>query len=185
MQKNREETMRLVMNAALIGVYIVLSYLAIPLGGLKITFEHFPVILSAIAFGPADAMLVGGLGELINQMVTYGFTLTTVLWILPILFRGAFLGILSKLWSNRMGADAICKSRFPLAFIIICIVSGLFASCLNTFAFYVDSKMLGYYQYALVFGTFLMRVLMSAISSFLMGLMTKAVLYALRKQGLI
>lgn len=173
------------MNAALIGVYIVLSYLAIPLGGLKITFEHFPVILSAVTFGPGDAMLVGGIGKLMNQLMTYGFTPTTVLWILPIVFRGAFLGILSKLWKKRMGAAAICRSHFPIVFIIMCIVSGLLASCINTFAFYVDSKMLGYYKYELVFGMFLVRLLMSAVSSLLMGLMTKAVLHALKKQELI
>ena len=35
------------------------------------------VILCAIVFGPVDAAIVGGVAELLNQMLTFGFTPTT------------------------------------------------------------------------------------------------------------
>lgn len=185
MQENQKETRRIVMNAVMIGVYIALSYAVIQMGGLKITFEHFPVVLSAVIFGPVDAMLVGGIGELINQLFTFGLTPTTALWVLPIVFRGLVLGLCARLFKKQMSVPAICVKAVPVVFIIICVISGIFSSCLNTFAFYVDSKMLGYYTYALVFGSFLARILLSAITSIIIGLSTKAVLHALFKAHLI
>lgn len=185
MQKNQQKTKKLVMNAALIGIYVALTYLTIPLGGLKITFEHFPVVICAVLFGPVDAMLVGGIGELVNQVFSFGFTLTTMLWVLPIVIRGLLMGILARTFKKQMSVSAICKSPFPLLFTIGCVMTGLVASCFNTFAYYVDSKMFGYYNYALVFGTLLVRLILSAVTSVLMSMMTKAVLHALKKERLI
>lgn len=185
MQKNQQKTKRLVMNAGLIGIYIVLSYLTIPLGGLKITFEHFPVVLCAVLFGPLDAMLVGGIGELFNQVFSFGFTPTTLLWVLPIVIRGLLMGILAKIFKKQMGVAAICERRFPVVYTIVCVGTGLVASCFNTFAYYVDSKMFGYYNFALVFGSLLLRLFLSAVTSVLMSMMAKAVLHALRKERLI
>lgn len=185
MQENQKKTRRIVMNAVMIGVYIALTFLTIPMGGLKITFEHFPVVLSAVIFGPVDAMLVGGIGELLNQLFTFGLTPTTALWILPIVFRGATLGLCARILKKQMSAPVICVKPVPVVFLIICVISGIFSSCLNTFAFYVDSKMLGYYTYALVFGSFLARILLSAITSVIIVVGTKAVLYALNKEHLI
>ena len=185
MQENQKRTRRIVMNAVMIGVYIALSYLAIQIGGWKITFEHFPVILSAVIFGPVDAMLVGGIGELLNQLFTFGLTPTTALWILPIVFRGFVLGLCARLFKKQMGAPAICTKLLPSVFLIVCVISGIFSSCLNTVAFYVDSKMFGYYSYALVFGALVGRILLSVITSIIIGLSTKAVLHALFKAHLI
>lgn len=185
MQKNQQKTKQLVMNAVLIGVYIALSYLAIPLGGLKITFEHFPVILSAVLFGPVDAMLVGGIGEFFNQAFSFGITPTTILWVLPIVIRGLFMGVLAKTFKKQMGAAAICEKRLPVIFTVACVGTGLFASCINTLAYYVDSMLLGYYNFALVFGSLIVRLVLSAITSVLMSGMAKAVLHALKKERLI
>lgn len=185
MQENQKKTRRIVMNAVMIGVYIALTFLTISMGGLKITFEHFPVVLSAVVFGPVDAMLVGGIGELLNQLFTFGLTPTTALWILPIVFRGAALGLCARLLKKQMSASVICAKPVPVVFLIICVISGIFSSCLNTVAFYVDSKMFGYYSYALVFGAFLTRILLSAITSVIIVIGTKAVLYALNKEHLI
>lgn len=185
MQENQMKTKRIVMNAVMVGVYIALSYVAIPMGGLKITFEHFPVVLSAVVFGPVDAMLVGGIGELINQLFSFGLTPTTALWVLPIVFRGLVLGGCTRLCKKQMSASAICERRIPVVFLIVCVVSGIISSFLNTFAFYVDSKMFGYYTYALVFGSLFMRLLLSCITSVVISFATKAVLHALYKSRLI
>lgn len=185
MQKNEARTRRIVTNAVMIGIYIALTYLTISMGGLKITFEHFPVIICAILFGPGDAMLVGGIGELVNQLFSFGLTPTTLLWVLPVVVRGGIIGCCGKLFEKQMSVFKICENRIPIVFGIVCILSGLIGSCFNTLAFYVDSKMFGYYSYALVFGAFLMRLVLSGISSILMCFMTKAVFGALRKGHLI
>ena len=188
MQKKQMKIKRLVLNAMLIAVYFVLSMpvLAVQVGGgLKFTFEHFPVILSAVLFGPIDALLVGGLGELINQLTTFGLTPTTVLWILPIAFRGVFLGVMRNVLPRQMGQSAIVQKNIPVLFMVICVVSGIFASLLNTLALYVDSKLFGYYTYAMVFGVLLVRILSSVITSILMSLAAKPVIHALSRSQLI
>lgn len=185
MQKKEKPIIRMTVNAVMVAVYYVLSLLVIQIGGLKITFEHFPVVLSAVIFGPTDAMLVGGVGELINQLTSFGITPTTALWILPIVARGLFLGIGVKLLNKQMKPSAIIMQRFPLVFFVMCIVTGICSSCLNTLALYVDSKIFGYYTYALVFGSLFVRVLLGVITSVIIAVAIKSVLHALKKAQLI
>lgn len=165
---------KIAINAVLIATYIVLSLLAINLGPLKLTFEPFPVILVAVVFGPVDAMIVGGLGELINQMLTFGLTPTTFLWILPIVSRGLLIGIIAKVWK-----------KVPVVFLGVNVVAGVLHSVLNTIALYVDSKMFGYYSEALVFGALFVRIAASVITAIIMVYATKSVVHALKKTGLI
>lgn len=180
MKKN--QTKRLVMNAMMVAIYVVLSMLGIPFAGNKITFEHFPVIVSATLFGPIDGMLVGGVGELMNQMMTYGFTPTTVLWILPIVVRGLMIGLFAKCMPNYMKPSMSWRTTIPKVFFLVCIVTGPIASLLNTFAFYVDSKMLNYYSYALVFGSLLVRLILSVITSVIMATLAYILLPILQRQ---
>ena len=186
MSKNKEITAkRLAMDAVLIALYVALSMLAIVLGGFKLTFEHLPVIICAVMFGPVDAMLVGGLGELINQMLTFGFTPTTILWMTPAMFRGLSMGLGARFLGKYMGLNALLEKKAPVAFMAACVISGLICSTLNTFTLYVDSKMFGYYSYAMVFGVFWIRMAASAVSSVVMAIAAKPVVVALRKAKIV
>jgi ECF transporter S component (folate family) len=178
-------TKRMALNAVMVALYIALSTLAIPLGGLKLTVEHLPVIITAVLFGPLDALLVGGLGELINQMLTFGFTPTTILWMTPAMFRGLSMGLCAKFLAKYAGLNAVIEKKLPIAFLVICVISGLICSLLNTFTLYVDSKMFGYYSYAMVFGVLWVRLATSAVSSVLMAVVAKPVTVALRKAKII
>ena len=172
---------RLAINAAMIGLYFAISMLAIPIGGFKLTFEHLPVILSAVLFGPIDALIVGALGELINQLLTYGITPTTLLWMAPAMFRGLSMGLCAILIPKYFGREAILSKKIPAVFIVCCVLSGLICSLINTYTLYVDSKMYGYYSYAMVFGVFWIRLGSSAVSSVLMSMISKPIVHALRK----
>jgi ECF transporter S component (folate family) len=178
-------TKRMALNAVMVALYIALSTLAIPPGGLKLTVEHLPVIITAVLFGPLDALLVGGLGELINQMLTFGFTPTTILWMTPAMFRGLSMGLCAKFLAKYAGLNAVIEKKLPIAFLVICVISGLICSLLNTFTLYVDSKMFGYYSYAMVFGVLWVRLATSAVSSVLMAVVAKPVTVALRKAKII
>ena len=72
--KNRFTAKRIAINAVLVALYIGLSMFSFILGGVKITLEGLPVVICAIVFGPIDAVIVGFLGEFVNQMLTFGFT---------------------------------------------------------------------------------------------------------------
>ncbi len=178
---------RMVMNAAMIAVYVVLSlpFLTIPVGGIKITFEHFPVVLCGVLFGPIEAMIVGGIGEFINQITSFGFTPTTLLWILPIMVRGLIVGLCAKCFKKHMGLKAIVQRKVPVVFFVICIVSGIISSLFNTLALYVDSKLFGYYTFAMVFGALAVRILLSAVTSIVIAVAIKPILHAFRHENFI
>ena len=178
---------RMVMNAAMVAVYVVLSlpFLVISVGGLKITFEHFPVVLCGILFGPVDAMIVGGIGEFINQITSFGFTPTTLLWILPIVVRGLVVGLCGTCFKKHMSMKAIVQRKVPVLFFLICIVSGIISSLFNTLALYVDSKLFGYYTFAMVFGALAVRILLSAVTSIVIAVAIKPILHALQHENFI
>lgn len=188
MKKDRKKGFspkRLAMDAVMCALYVVLSMLAITVGGFKLTFEHLPVIICAVLFGPVDAVVVGGIGELTNQMMTYGFTPTTILWMLPAIFCGLLTGLGAKLWDNKLGKNALLNEKAPMAFFLLCVVTALGCSLLNTFTLYVDSKMFGYYSYAMVFGILWLRLAAGSISAVLMAAVTKPVIVALSKAKMI
>ena len=181
MKKQLFSVKSIALCAVLTATYLGLAMFSFIIGGVKVTIEGLPVIIAATLLGPAPAAIVGFLGEFMNQMLTYGFTPTTLLWVLPAVARGLFAGFCLK---------AVSKSgRFPgwrtAALFVICALSGVLASCFNTLAYYVDSKMLGYYNYALVLGAFWIRVGVGAAASSVMAAVTIPVTIALQRAKLI
>lgn len=134
---------------------------------------------------PYWPILVGGIGEFINQITSFGITPTTLLWILPIVFRGLIVGGSVKIFKEHMAIPMIASKKLPLLFFVVCVVSGIFSSCLNTVALYVDSKLYGYYSFAMVFGALAVRILLSIVTSIVIGIVTKPILHALQRAHLI
>lgn len=183
--RNPFSAKRIALDAALVALYFALSTMAVPIGGFKLTFEHLPIILCAVFFGPVDAVIVGALGELINQMLTFGFTPTTILWMTPAIFRGLSMGLAAKAAPKLLGGEALLENKIPVAFWICCVISGLICSAINTGVLYLDSKMFGYYSYAMVFGVLWLRLGASAISSVIMSAAAKPLFHAMRKARVI
>ena len=176
---------RMALNAAMVALYVALSMLAVPVGGFKLTFEHMPVILCAVIFGPVDALIVGALGEFTNQMMTFGFTPTTILWMAPAMIRGLCMGMGAILLPRFLGKAGLLEKKVPVVFWIVCVAVGLVCSLVNTFTLYVDSKMFGYYSYAMVFGVLWVRLATSAMSSVVMAIVAKPLVRAMRKARVI
>ncbi len=184
-KKKKNVVTRLTLDAAFMALYVLLGMFAVSFAGLKVTFEHFPVLLCVILYGPIDAMIVGGVGELLNQLMTFGLTPTTVLWILPILMRASVVGVSVKAFRKRMSITAIVKKKIPLTLLAVYVISGAVGTCFNTFAFFVDSKLMGYYNYVLVFGQFGIRIALSILTSVMMWIFTKSILHALKSAKLV
>ena len=109
-------TKRLVTVAVLIALYTVLSLFSANLGLIKLTFESFPVLVASLMFGWVDGLLVGAVGGLLNQMLTYGFTVTTLMWILPNAVRGLLVGLVARLHRGllvEIARDALRPPRRP------------------------------------------------------------------------
>lgn len=166
---------RLTTDAILVALYYVLATLTpIKTGSFKFTFEALPVLIGALLLGPADGLIIGGLGSFLYQILSsgYGITATTALWILPHAASGLAVGLYGK------------KLRSEPNFLntaIICLISALLVTALNTLALYVDSKLYGYYSKTLVFGALGFKVLAGAILSALFAAVLPKLLKALRK----
>lgn len=166
---------RLATDAMLTALYFVLSTLTpIRTGNFKFTFEALPVLIGALLLGPVDGLIIGGLGSFLYQLLSsgYGLTATTVLWILPHAASGLAVGL--------YGARLKGEPNF-WNIMLICLISALLVTALNTLALYVDSRLYGYYSKALVFGALGFKVLAGAMLSAAFAAVLPKLLKAVRK----
>ena len=145
----------------LIALYCVLSILTpVKIANFKFTFEAFPILVAALLGGPLDGFIVGTAGSLIYQLLFsgYGITPTTPLWILPHAASGLIVGLYAKMHGYRL--DFVHTA-------IIASISAMTVTALNILALYADSKLYGYYSYALVFGNVLIKIVIGIILAIL------------------
>lgn len=150
-------TRRLVTTAALIALYVVLSLFAsVNLGNMRLTFDALPIITGALLFGGAQGAAIGFCGGFLVQMLTYGLTPTTLLWVLPAAARGLFVGSLR----GYILRDSRCL-------LPVIIASALLVTAINTGVMALDSLIYGYYSRAYVFGALIWRVAAGVLTSLL------------------
>ena len=159
----------------LIAVYCVLSVLTpIKVQNFKFTFEAFPIYVASLLLGPVDGLIVGGVGSFIYQILFSGFgiTATTILWILPHAISGYVAGLIAK------------SKNFSLDFKMTCltvIISNLIVTALNTLALYVDAKIVGYYTFALVFGSLGIKIITGVFLAIIYSLALPKLISMIRK----
>lgn len=188
MQKNKMTTKRLAVNAVLIAIYVALRFFNIPFGdAFRFTLAPFPVILCALLYGPVDGAIVGLLGEFLSQILgPYGLTPTTLLWCLGETLRGGTLGLCALLFLQKWLLSAPRPTgKQTVVLLVCCILTGVLASFGQTFALYVDSTMMGYYSYAMVFGVLIWRVLVYILLSGCFGYLSLPIISALRKSKFV
>ncbi len=166
------KTKQLVLDAMLAAMCAVLGYVALDFGNVKITFESLPILIGAFLLGPVDGLAVGAVGTFIYQMLRYGFSVTTLLWILPYALCGLFAGLYAK------------KSRFsPDKKKLVVVIFGceLLVTLLNTLTIYVDSKIFGYYYAGIIMGALVVRLVVWAAKAAAFSALMPFVLKAGRK----
>ena len=178
MSKNRFPAKRLAVDGVLVALFFVLSLLSFEIAGIKVTFDALAVVLAAMMFGPTDAFLVGLLGAFLEQLIHFGLTPTTVLWILPPALRGVIVGLVLLVVAKK------CKETYAVWFFVTCILAGLFVTVGNTAVFYVDAKMFGYYSYELIFGVLTLRFFVGIGISAVTAIAALPVAKALRRAGI-
>jgi len=149
-ERRKMKTKKLAMNAVLAAMCAVLGAISLDMGNLKLTFESLPVLIAAMLFGPVDAMAVGGIGTLLYQVLRYGVTATTALWILPYVLCGLLVGVYAK----KHGFTLDMKQT---AFIVF--AASIMIFLLNTLVLYIDSRVYGYYSAVYIFGSLPPRIL--------------------------
>ncbi len=169
----KTNTRRLALDAMLAAMYVALSLVSIKLPNIKLSFDSLPILVAAALFGPVHGMAVGLIGSFINQMLTYGFTVTTVLWILPAGVRGLIVGLYAK----KKGFNMSMKQT-----VFIVILSALVVTAINTFVIYLDSVIFGYYSYALVFGAIIPRIIAGILTGLILASVLPSIINTLKKK---
>lgn len=168
----RFTTKRLAVDGMLCAMVAVLGYIAIETNAFKITFESFPVILAGLMFGPVDGLCVGGIGTLIYQLLKYGVSATTLLWILPYCIIGLLLGFYAMKYNYKNTAKQI---------LLIVVFSEFLVTLLNTGVMYIDAKMYGYWFKGFIAGGLAVRLVICAVKSVVFGIVTPKVTTAVKK----
>ncbi|MBQ0025937.1 MAG: ECF transporter S component [Lachnospiraceae bacterium] len=171
MTKRKISTTQLCLDAMMAGIVALLGYIALDFGTIKITFESLPVLLAALMYGPVDGMLVGAVGTLIYQVLKYGLTVTTLLWMLPYII----IGLVAGLYASRKNYS---NTKKQLLFIVI--ICQVLEWLLNTGVMIIDAKIYEY-PYEITFVMALIRLGVAVIKGFIFGLLMPGVLIKLTR----
>lgn len=181
-QSSRFSPQRLALDGILIAVFFALSLFSVEIGGIKLTFDALPVVIGAMLFGPADAFIIGFLGAFLEQLLHYGITATTFLWILPPAIRGLSIGLAVRFFPQQMRLEKILTQRKPYVYGLSCLIAAIITSLLNTLVYYADAKLYGYYSFALIFGVLGMRIVIGLVAATITAAAALPILAALSKQ---
>ena len=142
-------TRKMVTIAMLTAVYVVLNFAGtVRLGWINISVASLP-----------GGLFVGLLGAFMGQLLTYGVTATTILWILPQAARGLLVGVYAKHCGYKFSSGQLTLALIGTALVV---------TALNTGAMYIDSVIYNYYSYAYVFGGLVVRIISGAATAVLM-----------------
>ena len=167
------KTKKLAINAMLSAMCVVLSYISLDLGNIKLTLEGLPILAAALLLGGWSGGAVGLIGILLSQLLRYGLTVTTPLWILPHVVCGLTVGFYAQ------------KKGFALSIgqaIGIVTVGELLVTALNSLALYIDSRIFGYYTPTIITGMLALRTALAVARAILYGTLLPPLLDRLRKK---
>ena len=167
------KTRQLALNAVLAAMCAALGYLSLDFGNLKITFESVPILIGALLFGGLDGAAIGAVGTLIYQLLRYGITVTTPLWILPYVLCGLVVGIYARRHDFQL-------SQWQVIFIVV--LAELMVTGINTLALIVDAKIYGYYTPTLITGALLLRLVLCVGKALVYAFVLPPLLAQLRKR---
>lgn len=170
--RKKLNTKQMAFDSLLAAMCAVLGYVALDTGTLKVTFESLPVILGAALFGPLDGALIGFIGPLVYQLLRYGVSVTTPLWILPYAVCGLTVGLYARRRGYRMT---------PGQTLFIVSMAELAITALNTGALYVDSVVYGYYSPAVIIAPLPWRLVICAAKAAVFGLLLPYLIKPLRR----
>ena len=158
MRKNLFTTRKLVTLGILIALHVVLTHVAsIRVGNsLSITISGITEVVAGLLFGPISGGLVGLVGSLLNQVLRYGITLTTPLWILPAGLKGLLCGWYAK--SNQYEMN-------PLQIYWVLLVTSVVVTAVNTNVMVVDAALFNYSTKAVALTQMGIRYVNGALTS--------------------
>jgi len=169
----------------MIALHIVLEFVSIRIGNdYKITLSVLPVIITAILYGPFSGGLVGLIGSVISQLLTYGITATTIYWIWPPAIHGLAVGLLFRAFGRRLSfrfGDRKALSAVINPVTVCVFAGGLINTICNYVATLLDSKVWGYYSEIYMIGLIPIRLVNWILTSALCSIITMVLIRVLGK----
>ncbi len=167
----------LCLSGVMAALYVGLDFLAVsvsaPFGNtLKISLSGLPVILVSMLGGPLWGAATGFVGAFIGQLLTYGFSATTLLWVLPAVLRGLSMGLLFRWFGKR---------TTPAVLTLQTVVSSLLVTALNTVVLIIDANIYGYSTAAAVLTAVPGRIIAGIVTAVIFALMLPTILQSLKK----
>lgn len=173
----KEKTKKLCVCGVLAAMCFVFDLFSIMLNNIipavKIPLSALPILVGAIMYGPLWGASVGLIGSFLGQILSYGLTPTTLLWIMPAAVRGLSMGLLFIAFRR--------STKYHLLSIEISI-SALLVTAVNTWVMYFDSKLYHYYSYAYVFGGLTVRVVTGIVSAFVFAIILPPIVKTLQRK---
>lgn len=167
--------------AVMAALYLPLARMAIEIGTLKLSFGSLPVTVLAMLAGPAEAAAAAAIGEVLKQLLSYGFTATTLLWVIPPALRGLLIGLAA----SRLA----CTGRRLEERSVICYAVGMGSAVLttlvNSFILWADSVLYGYYFPGYVLGNLGLRLVVGIITAVLVATVAMPMVKLLRRQVVV
>lgn len=166
--------------AVMTALYLPLARLAIEIGTVKLSLGSLPVTVLALLTGPVEAALAAALGELLKQMLTYGFTATTLLWIIPPALRGLLIGLAAaRLWRTERPLE-----ERPVRCYAVGMGAAVVTTVANCLPLWLDSVIYDYYFPGYILGSLVARLGVGIATAVIVGILAMSVVPALRRQGL-
>lgn len=160
--KSKNKTKLLCLSGIMAALYTVLDILAVgfsvPFGGnLKISLSGLPIIIAALLGGPLWGAAVGFVGAIAGQLITYGLSATTFLWVIPAVVRGLSVGLLFRAFKYSLN---------PVLLTLEVCISSLLVTLFNTIAMLLEQRLYGYYNsYLAIFVAVPTRIIAGLLSA--------------------
>lgn len=166
------QTKKIALVGMLSAMCAILGYISIDFANLRFTFVSFPIYIGAFLLGGPSGFLIGFIGNFIYQVLKFGVTATTVLWIIPYAAAGYVAGVYAKSKNFNMNA------RQTVLIIAVC---AFMISTLNTISFFIDAKIYGYYNPVTMIGAIPPRYIKTVIEVIIYSAVVPTVLHAVRR----
>ena len=106
MSRKKEFLIKLCISSIMAALFVVFDMLSIKISNnIKITFGGLPILIVAFLLGPLWGALTGFVGAFVGQLLSFGFSVTTLVWVLPAAVRGIVAGYLFILLAKKLKLD--------------------------------------------------------------------------------
>ena len=172
---NNNNIRKIAQTAILTALFVIFGkFLTLDFGSLKITLKNLPLYVGAISLGTLPGALIGCLGELTIQLTgKYGFSATTLLWILPHTIVGAICGFAFE--------KEYIKLNGEIKYWVFIICLQLLLTILNTIVMIIDSLIFGYYNPITLISSFVTRIMLAILVGIIYCIVIKYIVYAIKK----